>query len=200
MASQPPTVTTTALLNALHDPADQRAWFELNARFRPMIEACARSLGLNDDEAEEAGQRAFAEVTQSYRAGKYQRGRGRLRSWIIGITRHVAMDVLRERGRAHRGESAIVNLPDDATLTTVWERQRRQSVLRDAMATLRERTQLDDRTIRAFELYVMHGVPAQEAGRQCGMSIDEVYVAKNRVTNKLQEIVEQIERAYDEDE
>lgn len=192
-------VTTTALLNALHDPADQRAWTDLHSRFRPVIEACARALGLNDNEAEEAGQRTFAEVARSYRAGNYQRRRGRLRSWILGITRHMAMDVLRERGRPHRGDSAIHGLSDDEVLTRVWKIELERQILRDAIAALRDDTSIEDRTIRAFELHVLQGVPAEETARQFGMTTHDVYVVKHRIAGRLREIVVRIQAAYEED-
>lgn len=199
MEPRPEIITTTALLDALRDPADQRAWTDLHARFRPIVEACARALGLNEEEAEEAGQRTFAEVARSFRAGNYQRSRGRLRSWALGITRHMAMDVLRERGRPHRGDSVICSLPDEEVMTRVWNLELERHVLREAIATLKRESGTEDRTIRAFEFHVLQGVPAEETAKQFGMTTQDVYVIKHRIAGRLRDIVARLQAAFEED-
>ncbi|MFO0874665.1 MAG: hypothetical protein U0575_11945 [Phycisphaerales bacterium] len=39
-----------------------------------------------------------------------------------------------------------------------------------------------------------------KAARECGMSVDEVYTAKARVTRRLREIVDNLTAAWREDE
>ncbi len=55
-------------------------------------------------------------------------------------------------------------------------------------------------TLRAFDLFAVRGVPAEEVARECGMTVDEVYTAKNRVTGRLREIVEELTAAWREGE
>jgi DNA-directed RNA polymerase specialized sigma24 family protein len=45
----------------------------------------------------------------------------------------------------------------------------------------------------------LRGVEAHEAAEQCGLSVDQVYLAKHRCTKKLREIVEAMTAAWDED-
>ncbi len=91
--------TTTALLEALHDPACEQVWQEFDGRYRPVIIALALHLGLRHDEASEVAQETLSQFVRDYLAGRYDRGRGRLRSWILGIARHRILDVQRHRQR-----------------------------------------------------------------------------------------------------
>jgi len=66
------------------------------------------------------------------------------------------------------------------------------------MATLRETGRVQANTMLAFELFAIRGVPAEEVATQCGISVDAVYVIKNRLTGRLREIVQELTIAYDE--
>jgi RNA polymerase sigma-70 factor, ECF subfamily len=195
------THTTTTLLDALKDHSNDAVWREFDARYRPIITAFARKLGLDDIAAAEVAQATLAEFVRCYRDGKYQRGRGRLSSWIIGIAQNIAAGARRAASkRPVRGESACVDLANEATLTTIWEEQRQLVVLTKAMAQLRATSRAEERTIRAFELVALHAVPPDAVAKECGMTVAEVYVAKNRITGRLRRIVEEISAAYREEE
>lgn len=199
--------TTTALLESLKDPGNAPVWIEFDARYRPILHGFARKLGLSPEDAADVAQQALTEFVRDYRAGMYQRGRGRLSSWLIAIARNRAVDIQRGQGRRRewRGESAIHQLPardlvqdanaDDA----VWESERRHAILSAALAELRENSRTSEQTLRAFELVAIRGVPSDAAAQECAMSVDEVYVAKNRVTKQLRQIVARLTATYEED-
>lgn len=195
------TATSTVLLQSLLDPANHAVWEEFDKRYRPILVGFARHLGLASEDANDVAQQTLLEFLAQYRAGRYERGRGRLSSWIISIARFKIADVKRARFRHReaRGESAIVDMPGDEETSAAWDSCRKKTILSVAMAELRETSKTDETTIRAFELVGVMGVPAEEAARQCGISVDQVYVAKNRVTKKLREVVERITKAYEED-
>jgi RNA polymerase sigma-70 factor (ECF subfamily) len=191
--------TTTVLLESLKDPAQDAVWREFDARFRPLITAFAVRLGLNPGEAEDVAQETLVEFVHAYRKGQYDRTRGRLSSWVIGIAQnrisHRRRAAARVAGR--RGESALVDLSDPARLTAVWEDEQRQIIFVRAMEVLREGRTAEP-TLRAFELVAVRGVPAEAAARECGMTVDEVYIAKTRVTRRLREIIEALTAAWRE--
>jgi DNA-directed RNA polymerase specialized sigma24 family protein len=194
------THTSTTLLEGLKDHANDEVWRRFDARYRPIVTALARKLGLDDATAAEVAQGTMVEFVKSYREGKYQRGSGRLSSWILGIAQHLISGARRAAVKhPARGESAFVDLPNGAALTAIWQEQQRKSILAEAMTQLRATSRVDERTIRAFELVALRGVPAQAAAEECGMSVAEVYVAKNRMTGRLRRIVEELSGAYQED-
>lgn len=195
------TATSTVLLQSLLDPANQAVWDEFDKRYRLILVGFARHLGLGNEDAGDVAQQTLLEFLAQYRAGRYERGRGRLSSWIISIARFKIADVKRSRfrHRESRGESAIVDMPGDEETSAAWDVVRKKAILSRAMAELRESSRMDETTIRAFELVGVMGVPAEEAAKQCGISVDQVYVAKNRVTKRLREVVEAMTKAYEED-
>ncbi|MCC6676310.1 MAG: RNA polymerase sigma factor [Phycisphaerales bacterium] len=193
--------TTTALLESLRDPAQDAVWREFDARFRPLLTALAVRLGLEVGEAEDVAQETLAEFVRAYRAGRYDRTRGRLSSWIISIARNQIARRRRAVGRdaGRRGESALADLSDTAHLTAVWEEEERHLIILRAMELLRA-GRTSEAKLRAFELVAVRGVPAEEAARQCGMTVDEVYTAKNRLITRMREIVDELTAAWREGE
>lgn len=194
------TRTTTQLLESLQDPSNEGIWQQFDDRFRPVLEAFARSLGLVEEDAAEVAQLTLVQFSADYRAGRYDRTRGRLSSWMLGIARNRIADVgrLRQRQRLNRGESALVALPDDATMTQAWETARRRVIFARALDVLRNDSRMGDRTIKAFELCAIRNAPAETAAQECGMTVAEVYVAKNRAIKKLREIVAELTMEFDE--
>lgn len=217
--------TTTALLESLKDPGNAPVWEEFDARYRPILLGFARKLGLSPEDAADVAQQALTEFVRDYRIGMYQRGKGRLSSWLISIARNRAVDLQRGQGRRRgwRGESAFEHLADSAGKggggggasaaggggghslqdsdddTALWDAERKHAILAAALTKLRETTRMSESTIKAFELVAIRGVPSEAAARECGISVDEVYVAKNRVTKQLREIVERVTKVYEED-
>jgi RNA polymerase sigma factor (sigma-70 family) len=192
------TRTTTRLLDALKDMSNELAWTHIDVRFRPVIAGLARRLGLRESEADEVAQQTLAEFVKAYRDGRYDRGKGRLSSWILGIAHNTALKAMRT-GRRDGSSTALADVPDEPTLRSIWTDERDRLILDRALGMLRDETSVDDRTLRAFELVGLRGVPAAQAGEQCGMTVDQVYVAKNRVTKRLRALVEQLTNAFEED-
>ncbi len=193
-------VTTTALLSGLLDADNQKVWVEFDARYRPMIEAVAVKLGLIEADAADVAQETLTRFFREYRAGKYDRSRGRLRSWILAIVRYRVADIKRARlaRRETRGESAIIHLPDGEELEAVWESERRRVLLWQALSELRESSQLSDRTMRAFELYVLQERSAEDVAEELNLTRHDVYMAKNRVAERLREILKRMEELFDD--
>lgn len=195
------TRTTTRLLDALRDHSNELAWSHIDSRYRPVIVGLARRVGLRESEADEVGQQTLAEFVKAYRDGRYDREKGRLSSWILGIAHHTALKTLRT-GRRDGGSSAINLLPEDPehpSLRSIWDDERDRSIVERALAVLRDESAVDDRTLLAFELVGLRGVPAPQAAEQCAMTVDQVYVAKNRVTKRLRSLVEELTAAFEAD-
>ena len=197
-----PTRTTTALLDGLHDPGNELVWSEFDRRYRPIIVGFARKLGLDDNDAADAAQETLAQFVKEYRDGRYDRNRGRLRTWLIAIlkTRIAAQRRKASTRREYRGDSAVVDLEDDHQLTRIWTAERRHVLLQEALQELREKTQTTDRVIRAFELFVINQVPAAEVAAQLDMQAQDVYLAKSRVAQRLRDILRKLEDAFEDED
>ncbi len=195
------THTTTALLHGLHADDGDAAWEVLDRRYRPIIIGMARRLGLSDQDAADVAQETMLRVISEYRDGRYDRDRGRMRSWILAIARTKIADTYRKRGvrKEARGESALIAVPTDAELEDVWTSERRHVILREALADLQATSKTADKTILAFEMLVFHRKNASDVAAELDMSENDVYLAKSRVAKRLKETVQRLEALYDED-
>ena len=190
--------TTTALLEDLADPLDDAAWTELDARFRPIVFGLARRLGLGEADAADATQETLTRFVRAYRDGKYDRSRGRLQAWMVGIARHAIAEVRvgRASRRERRGESAILPLPGDDETDQIWDEELHAELMRRAMLKLRTMTRTDGRTIEAFEMLSLGGLAPEAVGERLGMTRNDVYLAKHRCLSRLRELMEQDREAY----
>ena len=195
------TRTTTQLLNDLHDADNDRVWEQFDARYRPVIFNFVRRFGLNDADAADVAQDTLIQFTREYRDGKYDRERGRLRSWIITIARFKALGLRRNdaRGGLKRGDSAIINMEDEAEMTRVWEAERRTVMLRQAMDELKSTSKAADKTIEAFELLITKHMAPAKVAEVLDMGVHDVYLAKSRCTQRLRKILDTMEAAYEGD-
>ena len=193
------TRTTTTLLENLRDPDNASAWQRFDARYRPVLIAFARKLGLGDEDAADAAQETLVRFVGLYGAGTYRRERGRLSSWIIGIARNCIIEQRRARAtrREWRGMSALKELPDDNHLSKIWDAECDREVLRHAIRSLRRETRIDARTISAFELLAFRQLSPSEVAVKLDMTMNEVYLAKHRCLKRLRLIITSLEAAYE---
>lgn len=190
------TRTTTRLLDALRETGNEPAWVHLDARYRSVIIGLARRMGLGNADAEEVAQQTLAEFVRAYREGRYDRAKGRLSSWILGIAHHTISHLMRAARRIGPG---LPEIADEAALRTIWIDERDRAILARALAMLRDEDTLDDRTLLAFDLVALRGVPVAEAAAQSGMSESQVYVAKSRVAKRLRALIEDLTAAFEQD-
>lgn len=186
------------LLQRLRDSRDEDAWRCFDERFRGVIIATGLRLGLSEADAHDAAQETILQALRDYQAGKYDRSRGRLSSWIIAIAHHRITDTLRKR-RRHQGLTSVGEEsaePGESEVALAWDEALEHTIFQRAWDQLRAQSQAADSTLLAFELTALRQVPPAEAAGQCGMSVDQIYVARTRVAKKLQGIVAQLAAAY----
>jgi len=193
--------STTALLEDLRDPTNETVWKEFDGRYRPVLASFGRRVGLDAEDAADAAQEALVQFVRSYRAGKYERGRGRLRSWIIGIARHCILDQQRNQAarREARGMSALITLPDQDSLAEIWEAECDREILRRGVNVLRSETRLDPQTLQAFELLAFPHREMSEVADELNITMNDVYLAKHRCLKRLKPILAALKTAYETD-
>ncbi|MCA9250005.1 MAG: sigma-70 family RNA polymerase sigma factor [Phycisphaerales bacterium] len=193
------TTTTTALLEGLRDPSNETVWRGFDARYRGVLVAFARRLGLNDSEASEVAQETLTRFLEEYSAGKFDRSRGRLRSWLIGIARYRIADVkrVRARRREHHGESVLLELPNKRRLTEIWDAELDQAILCEAMTDLGSSGRFKPQTLQAFRRMVVDQVSPRKVAEELDLTLQAVYMAKHHCLGKLKELVANLKAAYE---
>lgn len=194
-----PSCTTSTLLERLLIPGHEEVWAVLDRRYRPILAAFSRRLGLSSQDSEEIAQEAIVRFLESYRDGRYDRTLGRLRTWIVGIARRCVIDLKRNQARRYgeRGQSALDETPDQHTLEEIWDEEASRVVAERALQLLRDKSKLSPNTVRAFERVALAEQPVSEVAAELGMSIDSVYAAKHRCTSTLRSFVEELTLLYE---
>lgn len=195
------TTTTTSLLEGLFNPDDEVVWQAFDLRYRPIITAVARRLGLSVSDAEDVAQETLIQFVRDYRAGRYQRERGRLRGWIVGIARHRVIDQHRSHGRRKEvpGATSLERIPQDNELEKLWDEELDRSILRQALEELRRTTRTSEKSIRAFEQIVFDRRSVNAVSEDLDMTPHDIYVSRSRITARLREIAERLRNLYEAD-
>lgn len=191
--------TTTALLQGLAEPGNASAWVELDGRCRPIMLAVCRRMGLTHAEAEDVVQTAMMSFLEAYREGRYNRERGRLSAFILTILRSRAIDCRRRAHRRHEvgGSVEEIEALSEADIDRIWTDERQGQILTQGLKILRDEG-ADERMVVAFELYGLRGVPIEEVTTRLGMTREEVYNAKYRITRRLAPIVARLDELYED--
>jgi len=189
-------VTTTLLLENLRN-AEEAAWEQFVERFRAPIMRFACDLGLPADEAEDVAQETLMDFVRAYRSGQYDREKGRLSAWLFGIAHRRVRHAWRQRAGQPRQVAAAQrtafwdNLPDEEATRQSWDASWEQAVLDQCLQQVR--AEVESNTIRAFELFALHGRPAADVAGELGMSRNAVFIAKHRVMKRVLELRRQFE-------
>ena len=185
--------TSLTLLAGLLDPKDQAAWEQFDASYRPMLVRFGLRLGLAREDAGEAAQRTAVAVCRAFRQGQYDRKKGRLRSWLLGIARHEIADLCKERDRQPTPVSerssiadAVALLSDPETLSALWEREWQEHAL--GLCLQRAKQQFSSRDMRIFEMLAFKRMSADQVSREMDVSRAAVYLVKHRVLKFIVEV------------
>jgi RNA polymerase sigma factor (sigma-70 family) len=181
-----PYKTSLTLVEKLREEHNDNAWKRYDVLYRPMLLKFAIRLGLDQNDAEEAAQRTSIAVYTALRQGQYDRSKGKFRTWLLGIARHVIADLYAERARQPApitGQAGAANvlavLRDPDSSSTAWEDEWHAHLL--AVCLRRAEQQFSSRDIRVFEMLAVQGIPVGQVAQQNQMSHSAVYQVKHRV-------------------
>ena len=188
------------LLNGLGNPSDEASWGEFDSRYRPLVLAVGRRLGLQEADAEDAAQEAMTAFVAAYRQKQYDRKKGRLRDWLRGIASHKIRDIQRKRSRREKpiaDESQgtrFLNQIEDHHIETFWEDECRKAILRQCLKEVRP--EVAPKTFQAFQLFALEQWPAKQVASHLQVSEDVVYQSKSRVLARVREVLPQMEEIW----
>ena len=196
--------TTKKSLLARVRAGDEVSWGEFYETYRPLIQLVGRDCALTYDEREELVQLVLCEFFQKDILGKYNLdevpaditfhydpARGRFRHYFKAIVRNQALKLYRKRKEVLDLDS-IPEVAADARFDDVWEEEWHRHLLTQALVELR--AQVQPVTFSAFEMYAIQEHPVKEVADFLQLSVDSVYVAKNRCIAALKRIIEKLDR------
>jgi RNA polymerase sigma-70 factor (ECF subfamily) len=190
--------TRVTLLGRLRrDPTDQRAWAEFVDHYGGKVLHWCRAWGLQDADAADVTQAVLLQLAVTMRDFTYDPGKS-FRAWLKTVARHALSAFLSRRARPGRGSGE----------TQVHEQLCSVAARDDLLARLEEgfdlellneaarrvRLRVEPRTWEAFKLTARDGLSGAEAAARVCMQVSQVYVARRRVQQMLQEEVRQLEQ------
>ena len=160
-------------------------------RYHAMAYALALRITTETGLAEDVVQDSFLGVWRN--AGRYAEARGTVRSWLLAIVRHRAIDAMRrQRASVALGEEPDEALPPNLTLPDIWPEvagRLDSERVREAIASLPPAQR------EAIELAYFDGLTQREIAERTGAPLGTV---KSRMRLGLVALREQLAGHYEE--
>lgn len=193
--------TTSTVLAGLQTFSEPQAWELVVEHFREPIVRYGSRLGLSRTDAQDAAQEALLAFAQAYRAGKYDRTKGHLKSWLFGIATNQLRNLRRRNaGRGVRpvadlGESRVLDGVEDegADLQALWDEEWRRTVFERCLAQVQR--ELEPQTFDVFRRVVFEEQSVDAVAEELGIARTAVYNSKYRVSKRLAELAQEYEDA-----
>ncbi|MCG3125634.1 MAG: hypothetical protein CHACPFDD_00459 [Phycisphaerae bacterium] len=178
--------TRPSLLLRIRDGRDQTAWVEFDALYRPILERFAAARGLRGPDVDDVVQHCMAAIHRHIGGFDYDPRRGRFRGWLATLANNFVRNLAR-RGREQPASGGAFELPNtrepspDEAFERIWTEEH----LRHCLRAVREQT--DGATFDAFHRYAILEEPAEQVARDSGLTAQQLYKLKWRLTRRLRE-------------
>lgn len=177
--------TPASLLERLREPTAQEAWARFVDLYAPLLYYWAKRLGLQEADAGDLVQDVFTILSQKLPEFQYD-PQGSFRNWL----RTVLLNRWRETRRRHSARVAtssagLDNAPALDGADDNSESEFRQLVMHRALQLMQ--SDFQPGTWKACWEHAVAGRPAEEVGRELGMSANAVYLATSRVLRRLRQ-------------
>ena len=141
---------------------------------------------------------------------EYDRANGSFKAWLLRITRWRITDQMRKRGPLTLEPFNPNVVPDTVTLSAnsatenevlampcgpgaeaMWNETWQENLL--AAAVKKVKRELDPQKYQLFDFYVNKNWPAEKVAATFGLPVEQVYLAKHRVTESIAAEVRRLE-------
>jgi len=193
--------TRASLIGKLADLGNSSEWREFFDTYWGLIYGVARKAGLSDADAQDVVQDTMSSVARQMPTFRYDPAKGSFKAWLLTLTRWRIMDRLRKRRPHHEpplepstGTDPIAQIPDPASLVpdAVWEKEWESNLFQAALVNLRRK--VDPHKFQIFDFYATKEWPAEKVAERFQVPIEQVYLAKHRITEMLKAEVQRLER------
>jgi RNA polymerase sigma-70 factor (ECF subfamily) len=175
----------------IQNRADATAWREFDAIYRPLLHRYAKARGLDDAEAEDVTQHCMAAISAHIGSFEYDPAKGRFKGWLRTLVNNRVRNLIRDR-RERIAESKdfkrvqVRELAPDEVFDRLW----RKAHLKHCLELVR--AEVESSTFRAFQYYAVQEWPLERVCQELGMTANQVYKIKWRVTQKLAEKMKEL--------
>jgi RNA polymerase sigma factor (sigma-70 family) len=188
-----PTSVWSAILSIRQDP--ERVKDLIVRRYRDPIFEFARRQGLTHEDAEDVAQEVFLRVCREEFLEKADRQKGKFRTLLLAVTRHVILQFRRyelseRRDRRRQISLGEFDVPADPPSDEEFDRLWVKNLVNQAIERLK-----DDPMIRALKLQ-MEGRSYQEIADALGKQVSDVTNYIHRAKDRLRRAIEELITEY----
>jgi RNA polymerase sigma-70 factor (ECF subfamily) len=189
--------TRPSLLSRVRNLSDHAAWREFDEKYRDLILRYCQRKGLQRSDAEDVRQMVMLNLARHLRKFTYRPERGRFRDYMGRVVQNAIHRFFRSPRPENRGLDAdvVAGLADeDGERDEAWEAEWMLHHYRMAMSNVRRTA--EPKSIEVFER-LLAGESPDEVATSLGMKRDAVHKVKQRMRNRLRDLV--AEQILDED-
>lgn len=185
--------TRQSLLGRLRDSADEAAWREFDATYRELLVRFCRRAGLQAADAEDVRQTVMLSLSRALPEFAYRPERGRFRDFLFAVVRNA---VRKHWARQDRHGEVLFSdatavgaaaVPADVAAELTWNTEWMLHHYRRAMERIR--ATFERESVEVFDS-LLEGVSGEEVARRRGMTPAAVYKVKQRIRDRLRELIE----------
>jgi RNA polymerase sigma-70 factor (ECF subfamily) len=194
--------TRASLIARLKDWQDESSWQEFFDTYWKLIYGVARKTGMTDAEAQDVVQETMASVVKHMPGFEYNPAVGSFKAWLLQMTRWRIIDQARKRpppGVHHSpsegtGTGTVERVidPQSDVLDKLWDEEWEKNLLDAAISNVKRR--LDPQRYQIFDFYVNKEWPPEKVAERFQIPVEQVYLAKHRITEMIKEEVERLEK------
>ncbi len=194
--------TRATLIQRLKNWQDQASWQDFFETYWKLIYGLARKLGLSEEDAQDVVQDTLVSVAQAMPNFKYDPKLGSFKSWLRQVIRRRITDQLRKRApgsvslqtETETDDSFVLKeIPDNTSMSVekFYEQEWQKNLLDAAVARVKRK--LDPKRYQIFDFYVNRDWPPEKVATALNISVDQVYLAKHRITEMIKTEAKRIE-------
>ncbi len=189
--------TTTTLLEGLNQ-SDDYAWSRFDEFYRPLLRNFALRANIPPADAEDIAQEVMLEFRRLFR-DTYDRERGRLRRWVMGIARYKVLEQRKRVARRKEINGQTIDFPGPDDWRRIEDEEWQQAVAAAALNLLRNKRKcrLAASKIDAFEQFALLQQPAADVAVNLEMSVDDVFRSKYLCLRYLKSCRNALDRFFD---
>ncbi len=180
--------TSASLLERASVASDAEAWNVLVELYTPLLQVWLTSAGLQPADRDDLIQRVLEILVRQLPEFRHCGRTGAFRAWLREITTNLLREFWRDRATAAT-ESVLAELSDPrGWLTLLWDDQHDRHVLHALLDLVRP--EFSEATWSAFRRVALDQVPPRQVADELGMSVNSVFVAKARLRQRAEGLVD----------
>ena len=190
--------TRSSVIRAAADTENEAAWQRLFDLYAGFVFSIARSKGLKEEDADDVVQIVFSDLARNLPTFQYDRAKGKFRSYLTGLVHWRVKDKLKAGKRdaelkagyseeAKFWEEVKAAATDDGGFS---EREWQAAALEEALRRIKPDVRPEH--YAAFVASALEGQDTETVMNLYGLSRDNLYQIRARLTTKLREITAKV--------